>query len=89
MPQPIPSFQTHFSSWDRTGLNPGLGVGSSGRLPAPTQLQTSSSGLGEREEGHPRFLGSIARPREVTPFLNEIELPFSSSSPNVSSVRSD
>lgn len=89
MPQPIPSSQPHFSSRDRTGLSPGLGVGGSGRLPAPTQLQTSSSGLGEREEGHPRSLGSIARPREVTPFLNEIELPFSSSSPNVSSVRSD
>lgn len=55
-------------------------MGSSGRLPAPSQLQTSSSGLGEREEGYPRSLGSTARPREVTPFLNEIELPFSSSS---------
>ena len=55
-------------------------MGSSGRLPVPTQLQTSSSGLGQREEGHPRSLGSTARPREVTLFLNEIELPFSSSS---------
>lgn len=31
-------------------------------------------------EGHPRSLGSRGKPREVTPFLNEIELPFSSSS---------
>lgn len=44
--------------------------------PAPGWL------LGFRGEGeeHPHSLGSRAEPREVTPFLNEIELPFSSSS---------
>lgn len=61
-------------------LNPGGGGGlqSSSSLTSPAPRgSSSSSGLGRRRGTH--VLWGV-EPREVTPFHNEIELPFSSSS---------
>lgn len=76
MPQPItPSYLHH---------SPGTGQGPAENhppacLPPSSRLAPPFGGVVVGEE-HPRSLGSRAEPREVTPFLNEIELPFSSSS---------
>lgn len=48
---------------------PGASLHKEGSMPAPPVWG-----------GAPTFSGEQSKPRKVTPFLNEIELPFSSSS---------